>query len=159
MNKVNPPTQVRLPPEIESNQQLKKAFDDSYYIMFQMWKRLGGGADWVDDGRQVSYEFDDLVFNTAKEQLLSDVVSTAVGYTSIGDQTIICTAALPVTLNAEPSDQELVKVIIANGDVTVDGNGRLINKKPDVTVIFKNLSTLATLDIIYIIELDEWFII
>jgi len=51
MNRINPPTQVRLPPEIESNPQLKKAFDDAYFIMFQMWKRLGGGADWVDDNQ------------------------------------------------------------------------------------------------------------
>lgn len=159
MNKINPPAQVRLPPEIESNPQLKKAFDDAYFIMFQMWKRLGAGTDWVDDNRQVGYEFDDLVNNTAKEQLRNDVISTSVDYTSIGDQVIICTDALIVTLNDEPSDQELVKVIIANGDVTVSGNGRLINKESEQTIIFKNLATLATLDIIYIIELDEWFII
>lgn len=104
-------------------------------------------------------QFDDLLNNTAKEQLLSDVVSTAVNYTTIGDQTVICTAALTVTLNDEPDDQERVKVIIANGDVTVSGNGKLINKDTDQTVIFKNLVTTGTLDIVYIIELDEWFIV
>lgn len=47
MNRVNPPKQVVLPQEVSSNPALKKAFDDSYFIMFQMWKRMGGGADWV----------------------------------------------------------------------------------------------------------------
>ena len=47
-NRVNPPKQLVLPPEVSSNLQLKKAFDDRDYIMFQMWKRLGGGNDWVD---------------------------------------------------------------------------------------------------------------
>jgi len=51
MNRVNPPTQVRLPPEIEDNPQLKKAFDDAYYIMFQMWKRSGGGSDLAADNQ------------------------------------------------------------------------------------------------------------
>jgi len=104
-------------------------------------------------------EFDDLVSNTVKEQSRLDVVSTAVDYTTIGDQTIICADALTVILNDEPDDQERVKVIIANGDVTVSGNGKLINKETDQTVIFKNLVTTGTLDIIYIIELDEWFIV
>tara|TARA_R110001606_G_scaffold21025_1_gene74623 strand:- start:83 stop:382 length:300 start_codon:yes stop_codon:yes gene_type:complete len=47
-NRVNPPKQVKLPPEVEANPQLRKAFDDAYFIMFQMWKRMGGGADWID---------------------------------------------------------------------------------------------------------------
>ena len=37
-NRVNPPKQVKLPPEVEANPQLRKAFDDAYFIMFQMWK-------------------------------------------------------------------------------------------------------------------------
>ena len=135
-NRVNPPKQVRLPPEVASNPQLRKAFDDAYFIMFQMWKRLGGGADWVNDNKQIAYEFDDLVNNTAKEQLISDVVPTVIDYTSIGDQTIICTDAVTITLNSEPEDQERVSVIIANGDVTVNGNGRLLNKKAAAFFIF-----------------------
>ena len=47
-NRVNPPKQVVLPPEVSSNPQLKKAFDDAYFILFQLWKRTGGGGDIVD---------------------------------------------------------------------------------------------------------------
>lgn len=51
MNRVNPPKQVVLPRKIQDDEQLRKAFDDSYFILFQMWKRLGGGADFVDDNQ------------------------------------------------------------------------------------------------------------
>ena len=80
-------------------------------------------------------------------------------YTTITNQIIICTDAVTITLNDEPKDREQVKIVISNGDVTVSGNGKLINKKADQTIIFENLSTVGTLDIIYILETDEWFII
>ena len=51
MNRVNPPKQVVLPLEIQQNLPLKKAFDDAYFIMFQMWQRLGAGDDWVDSNQ------------------------------------------------------------------------------------------------------------
>lgn len=158
-NRVNPPKQLTLPDKISNDIELKKSFDDRDYILFQIWKRIGAGSDFIDNSLSGLNEFDDLITESAKDQLLFDVVNTAVDYTTIGDQAVICTAALTVTLNDEPDDQERVKVIIANGDVTLNGNGKLINKETDQTVLFKNLVTLATLDIIYIIELDEWFII
>ena len=159
-NRVNPPRQLQLPPEIANDKQLKKAFDDRDYILFQMWKRLGGSDDLINGMESVEYEFDDI--SSLVNSLLpgnADVKVTAVDYTSIGDQVIICTDALAIALNAEPKDREQVKVIISNGDVTVNANGKLINKETDQTVIFKNLVTTATLDIIYILETDEWFII
>ncbi len=122
-------------------------------------EELNGNSNEMIDALTGFNEFDDLISESAKEQLLNDVVSTDVDYTTVGDQVIICTAALTVTLSDEPEDQERVKVIIANGDVTVSGNGKLINKKADVTIIFKNLVTIGVLDIIYILELDEWFIV
>lgn len=51
MNRVNPPKQVVLPVEIQQNPSLKKAFDDAYFIMFQLWKRTGGGDDWIDSNQ------------------------------------------------------------------------------------------------------------
>lgn len=159
-NRVNPPKQVVLPTEISGNPQLKKAFDDVYFVMFQMWKRMGGGSDWVDENRTGLYEFDDLA--SVVNSLLPkkpDINVANVDYTTIGDQTIICTDALTVTLNDKPKDRESLKVIVSNGDVTVAGNGKLINKEADQTVIFNNLVTTATLDIVYILDADEWFIV
>ena len=158
-NRVNPPKQVVLPLEVSANAQLKKAFDDVYLIMFQMWKRLGGGADWVNDNRTIGYEFDDLFSTDAKEQIKDDLISTSINYTTIGDQTIICTGAVTVFLNETPNDRELAKVKITNGDVTINSGSRLIDNQTDITVIFKNLQGLATLDCVYTIETDSWWIV
>lgn len=158
MNKVNPPRQLRLPPSISSNPDLRRAFDDRDYILFQLWTRVGGGADFIDDNKTSGYEFDDLINNTAKEQLLSDVVSTAVNYTTIGDQVIKCTAALTVTLNDEPEDQEKAQILVTNGDVTIDGNSRNIDGDTDVTIVFANIQPPATVDCLYLVDTDEWII-
>ena len=50
-NRVNPPKQVVLPPKVANDLQLKKAFDDVYFILFQMWKRTGAGADFIDENQ------------------------------------------------------------------------------------------------------------
>ena len=106
------------------------------------------------------YEFDDQQnFIDALLPKKDDVVVTSSDYTTISDQVVICNGTLTVYLNDKPEDRELVKVIISNGDVTVNGNGKLLNKETGQTVIFKNLITTATLDIVYILETDEWFII
>ncbi len=55
-NRVNPPKQLQLPPEVANDIQLKKSFDDRDYILFQMWKRLGGGDDLVSDNESNSNE-------------------------------------------------------------------------------------------------------
>jgi hypothetical protein len=52
MAKVNPPTQLTLPPEVAQNPSLKKAFDDRDFIAFQLWKRSGGSSDLVSDLRE-----------------------------------------------------------------------------------------------------------
>jgi hypothetical protein len=159
-NRVNPPKQLVNPQEVQNNVPLKKALDDRDYILNQMWKRMGGGADWVDESREISYEFDDLLpLLSAFLPNKPDVISTSINHTSSGSQVVICNSALTVFLNEYPEDRETVKVIITNGDVIVSGNGKLINKDTEQTVIFKNLITTAALDIVYILETDEWFII
>ena len=53
-NRVNPPKQLVLPPEVQSNVQLRKAFDDLNFIVFQLWKRTGSGSDFVDGNQSDS---------------------------------------------------------------------------------------------------------
>ena len=60
MNRVNPPKQLVLPQSVQADDDLKKAFDDRDFILFQMWKRMGGGADLINDNLTGLYEFDDL---------------------------------------------------------------------------------------------------
>lgn len=160
MNRVNPPKQLSLPPEVASNIQLKKAFDDRDFILFQLWKRVGGGADFVDNTIQSENEFDDLSpFVAALLPKKDDVVSTSIDYTTISNQVIICNDALTVFLNESPKDREVATVKITNGDVTVNAGSRLVDKQDFITVVFEDVQGLATLDIVYILEIDEWFII
>ena len=101
-------------------------------------------------------EFDDIHMPNVEDEIHSDVISTAVSLTTSGTQTIICTAAVTITLNANPDDQEIATVVIQNGDVTIEGNGRNVMGDTDVTVIFLNLQSDATLDFKYILETNEW---
>lgn len=158
-NRVNPPKQVVLPESLNKDNDLKKAFDDVYYILFQLWQRTGAGADWIDETRTGLFEFDDLEKTDIKSELVDDLVTSAVNYTTKGDQTVICTNAITVFLNETPDDRELVKVLITIGDVTVDSGSRLINNLPSVTIDFSALSTIGALDIVYTIETDSWWII
>lgn len=217
-NRVNPPKQVVLPPEVANNPQLKKAFDDRDFILFQLWRRVGGGDDFVggsqDDieqntkdietnrqniaqnkediatnredidknrvdidlnrididknrvdidkntidiknNRESLREFDDLYEFDIDELIQDDFVSTSVDILTSGNQTVVCLDKLTVTLNNEPEDRELVKIHTQNGRVDINANGKKINKE-DNAIIRRNFTTL---DIVYLIEIDEWVII
>jgi len=47
-NRVNPPKQLVLPQKIAQDPELKKAFDDLTFIVFQLWQRTGAGDDLID---------------------------------------------------------------------------------------------------------------
>lgn len=139
---------------------LIKSNGEPTHRFIRFLEELNGNSNEFIDTVTGLYEFDDLagLVNSLLPKK-PDIKVTTTDYTTVGDQTVICTDALTVALNAEPKDREQVKVIISNGDVAVSGNGKQINKDTDQTVIFKNLVTTATLDIVYILETDEWFII
>lgn len=100
-------------------------------------------------------EFDDLFQPDANDQVKDDVVVTAVDYTTIGNQTVVCTNTITIKLNDEPDDRELAKIHASDGRVDINGNGKKINKQDDV-IIKRNFTTL---DILYLVEMDEWVII
>lgn len=154
-NRVNPPKQVVLPAKVQSDRELKKAFDDVYLIMFQMWKRLGGGDDWINALQEDEYEFDQLIEPDVSQFLLSDIVITDSDYTTHGNQVVICTGRVTVTLNDEPSDQEVVKVRMLSNGVTINGNGKNVNGQSDAKIKIKYTSW----DLLYILETDEWIIV
>jgi len=60
--RVNPPTWLKLPPKVAADSQLKKAFDDRDFIMFQLWKRSGGSTDTITT---ITEESDGIVVNRA----------------------------------------------------------------------------------------------
>lgn len=64
MNKVNPPAALRMPNDIMENPELKKYFDQLNTILFQMWVRSGGGADFIEDLKQDTATVSDQVLAT-----------------------------------------------------------------------------------------------
>jgi len=100
-------------------------------------------------------EFDDLFSPDALEQVKSDTVATSADYTTVGDQIVVCLSAITITLNDEPEDQELVRIIVTNGRVNIDANGKTINGELDAIIRRDN----TTWDIMYILETDEWRVI
>ena len=48
-NRANPPLQLKLPPSIASNTDLKKAFDDLTRVVDQLWRRTGAGDDFIQN--------------------------------------------------------------------------------------------------------------
>ena len=159
-NRVNPPEHLILNTESVKNPELFKFLTDLRFNVFQLWKRTGAGADWVNENRTGLYEFDDLA--SLINSLSSDKPDIKVAdsdYTTIGDQTVICTNPVDISLNPEPKDREQAKILVTNGDVEIKGNGKKLNKQDSQFIIYKNLVTPATVDCTYILETDEWFII
>ena len=100
-------------------------------------------------------ELDDLFTPDASEQVKSDTVVTSSNYTTLGNQVVICTSSITVTLNAEPEDQEIVKVIVTNGKVNISANGKTINNELDAIIKRNN----TTWDIMYVLDIDGWRVI
>ena len=158
-NRVNPPKQLQLPASVAANPELKKAFDDRDFILFQLWKRVGGGADWIDEALQGLYEFDDLEKIDVKQAIEDHVAVVDSDYTTTLSETVVCTAPLTVFLNETPDNREQAKIKITNGDVTINAGSRKLDNEDSITIDFSEIQGLATLDCIYTIETDSWWII
>lgn len=171
--KVNPPPQVRIPRRFFEDPETRPYFEQVQNILFQLWNRTGGSNDDITDLGNEQVDTDNLfaligdVEEIQSEQGFSDecatfiqepvnVVTTAVNYTTLGTEVVNCTDAVTVTLNAEPDNQEATTVVITNGDVTIEGNGRDVMGDTDVTVIFANIQPPGVLDLLYLAETDEW---
>lgn len=81
------------------------------------------------------------------------VESIASAYTTAGDQTLICTAALTVTLNNIPADNEQVTIKRTNGEVIIDAGSKTIDGDATYTM----LVDYEGVDIVYVAATDEWY--
>jgi len=93
--------------------------------------------------------------NNLIEKLGNVTVAPLSPFTTIGSGTIICTAVATINLNARPADTETLRVIRTNGLVTVEGNGKIINKTTSRTL--SNDETALTF--FYSFAQDQWYII
>lgn len=82
-------------------------------------------------------------------------VVTAIDVMAEGNQVIICTGALTVTMALTPLDKDVVEVKATNGNVIIDGNGNTIDGDSSVTIRRDNVG----LSMEYSVAADAWFII
>jgi hypothetical protein len=52
MAKANPPPFLKLPKKFAEDRELRKYFQNKDFIIFQLWKKLGGGTDLVAESNQ-----------------------------------------------------------------------------------------------------------
>lgn len=158
MAKVNPPPQLRIPKEFLANTEIRSFFEQQQTILFQLWQKLGGGSDNFDDIESQFSEFDELdtIYGQDKKPNVSTQTSN---YTTLGSEIVVCDSSITVTLNDTPDDREMVTVKIRNGDVVINGNGRYLDGESSITFIAEDLQGQPTVDIIYLLETDDWIIV
>jgi len=156
MAQANPPPHITLPKEVTDKPHLAKLFNDINFYMFLLWKKLGGGSDFIQSAVQNSYEFDDLF----KVNLDKDIIinTQSMDYTTFTTETVICTDAITITLNDEPEDGEIVRVKITNGNVNIQ-SVKLIDGQALITFDATKIQGQAMIDIFYSLENDTWYII
>lgn len=154
---VNPPPQFRRPQKINADKELRPYFEKLEWLLFQLWTRTGGNDDTVQDTSVSQVDTDGLfgLFGRIAALELRNIVPTAVDYTTIGSDIVICTDALTVLLNDEPKDQEMVTIKRTEGAVIVNGNGKLIDNKSSWRLNVKRWG----FDAIYLVETDSWHIV
>ncbi len=87
--------------------------------------------------------------------LEGSTVVTAVDVTAEGNQVIICTDAVTVTLALSPLDKDVVEVKRTNGLVTVAGNGNTIDGSSEITLTRDFIGYSME----YSSTADAWFIL
>lgn len=149
-NRVNPPKQLVLPQSISENVELKKAFDDRDFILFQLWKRVGGGDDIIDNTEQAITGSNSRVSrNAARIHSLElkdfEIVNTTVGIITDRNQIIICknTDNIDITLDTQALEEDEVHIKRRDKEVRVIG---IIDGLTNKTINIKNYSMHLVFD-------------
>jgi hypothetical protein len=156
MARVNPPPHIKLPASITQQPELAQVLEDFNFNLFQLWVRTGKGRDFVLDNQTGLYEFDDLPSEKESRSILTTVTAD---YTTYSSETVLCLSPLTVYLNETPDDNELVKIKITNGNVTINAGSRTIDNEDFITVDFSQVQGLPMIDVFYSVEADAWYIV
>ncbi len=74
--RVNPPPNLRRPKKIQGDPELEAYFRDMETIIFQLWRRTGGGTDLVDEAvTNFNINFSSAIFDI-REQIGSGIPVT-----------------------------------------------------------------------------------
>jgi hypothetical protein len=132
--------------------------------MFQSARSNSNELDHFDyfiDRSETQTECESYFIQTENEEYYQPVLMPDGSYfqsissdiTTSGNQTLVCTAALTVTLNASPKDGELVRIKRVSGQTIIDGNSRSIDGDSTYTM----LVDYEGVQVVYSALDDEWF--
>jgi hypothetical protein len=140
--------------------------------LYRLWERSGGGTDQVSeiviDLDTINDRLDAI---EARLDLLEPRVTYLEGLTIVtdidltidnavtGHQTIICTAAVTIKLDATPTDRDTAEIKQTGFQVIMDGNGKNIEGNATVTLRKRNTKLKTGLVVRYSSDADEWFAI
>lgn len=149
-NRVNPPKQLELPEAVRDNPDLKKAFDDRDFILFQLWTRTGAGDDAIDNTEQTLTSTSSRVSRNASrinslELKEFEIVPTTVGITTDRNQIIICKNTTKIDITLDPQAIEGDEVHIKRRGKEIDVIG-LVDGKTNLTVNIKDFSLHLVFD-------------
>ena len=166
----NPPPQSRLPDKIFNDDELRPFFTSIQSDVYRIWLRSGGGTDKVSeivvDLDTINARLDDIELRL---NLLEPRVTYLEGLTIVtavditidnvvtGHQTVVCTAAVTIKLDATPTDRDTAEIKQTGFQVIMDGNGKNIEGNATVTLRKRNTKLKTGLVVRYSSAADEWF--
>lgn len=154
MNRVNPPTHLKIPEEFNKDPIIRKFFDDFLFNIFQLWKRSGGGSDFIDNIKTEKIDLSDVEQPDILDLVEDDFIETSIDYTTTGSQTVKCNDILDLTLNSNPNDRELVKIWSNKGKINILTNKTI---QGETSAVIRRKGTVW--DIEYKVDIDGWVII
>lgn len=176
---VNPPPQARIPNKILNDEELRPFFVEQQETLYKLWLRSGGGTDQVSviviDLDTVNDRLDAIELRLAAIESRLDLLEPRVTYlegltivTAVdltidnsitGHQTVVCTAAVTIKLDATPNDRDtaIIKVGQKGTRVIIDGNGKLIEEDSTMILRRRNTKRQIGMDLEFSASLDRWF--
>jgi len=126
---INPPLQLRVPPEFLNDKQTRDYFEQTNIILFQLWQRTGGTTDSIDNSQQdISSTSSRVSRNAARINSVElkefEIINTTVGLTAEEFQIIICknTTEINITLDPQAIENDEVHIKRRDGVVNVIGS-------------------------------------
>lgn len=176
---VNPPPQQGLPLKLLNDRELSPFFLYQQEYLFKLWQRSGGGTDLVA-GLQDQIDAINIEITAIKARLdaiearldalearatylegltIVTAIDLTIDNTVTGHQSIICTAAVTISLDATPNDRDtaVIKVGQKNTRVIIDGNGKLIEQDGTMVLRPRNTKRQTGMALEYSATFDKWF--
>ena len=166
---VNPPPQIKLPPELAKDRATRTYFQHLDRMLLQLWKRTGGADDLIDasaitevypwpivdsgseNNSETSKYYQQAV--STDRQVFNSTTKT-INYTANDFDFINAKANVQITFPQYPCEDSVI--IIRNGDsssIKLYGNGKNINGCSTGQLEMEG----TAIEFYYFLDSDEWF--